>query len=739
MAIYHQDIVDIELNGGSLHRSFLNHSIGLADAAANRFGVRVFRDGVAETLSGVTCQGFFRNANGENIALTSYGTIDGNVAYVTLPQACYNVEGMFTLAIKLVGGGVTGTMRIIDGMVDNTNTGSAVAPTGSVPTYQEVLSVYEQMQAAVTNYDAKVTEQDAKIGDLKSAITPICHYINVPFSAYTEQGYINIYGGYVANAGFRATDFIAVDDGSVISGYAASNGSYAIVGFYDSTKTRLANTPAYYPNTGDELTSFSVNCPTGTAYIRLSARYTKTGTNATVNWTIKSEIDKLETDVDDLQNDVTELKNDIDKQLHISFSDYTEQGYINAYGRLDTNTMFVATDFIPVDGYETISGFAASNGNYAIVAFYDDEKTKIGDVYRPNTGDVLTQFAVECPIGTRYIRSSARVANTTTYIDVTWILHEGITTLKNDVSDIENEIAVDVYRVGFVSTTSGNDFKASDIVACLWAIHNNPNAKKELHIKAGTYDIYTGLGGLEHIMQYSVQGGDTAYTEGTQPWLTNLKIVGHGNVVLEFNIPDSVEQDHYWIFSCLNVRGNFEMENVEIHSSNCRYAIHDESKDDYPDTIQQFTNVRIYNNVLAGIHGGQAVGCGFAQRMSVYMNNCYIEDGFASAWTCHANNGVMLTFNGCIFVIPDSANYRSVRVSQNGQTNVSVRFVSCYLSKGLRLSPENASDTSIIDTTEVTGVNTDLTAIVKTYNVVQKRVIMYNAITQTKTIVVDVT
>ena len=181
MAIYHQDIEDIELNGGSLHRSFLNHSIGLGDAAANRFGVRVFRDGVAETLSGVTCQGFFRNANGENIALTSYGTIDGNVAYVTLPQACYNVEGMFTLAIKLVGGGVTGTMRIIDGVVDNTNTGSAVAPTGSVPTYQEVLSVYEQMQAAVTNYDAKVAEQDGKISDLKSAIKPL-------YSTLMEQG-----------------------------------------------------------------------------------------------------------------------------------------------------------------------------------------------------------------------------------------------------------------------------------------------------------------------------------------------------------------------------------------------------------------------------------------------------------------------------------------------------------------------------------------------------------------------
>lgn len=145
MAIYHEDIVDIELESGNIHRSFAKHSIGSGDAAANRFGVRVLRAGVAVALAGVVCQGYFHNANGENIALTSHGTVSGNVAYVTLPQACYNVEGNFTLSLKLVGGGVTGTMRIVDGVVDNTGTTGAVAPTGSVPTYEEVLALYEDV------------------------------------------------------------------------------------------------------------------------------------------------------------------------------------------------------------------------------------------------------------------------------------------------------------------------------------------------------------------------------------------------------------------------------------------------------------------------------------------------------------------------------------------------------------------------------------------------------------------
>lgn len=152
MAIYKQDILDVNLNTGNIYRSFLPHAIGFSDNSADHFGVRCFRDGEPESLTGVSIQGYFRNSQGQNIALTSYGTVSGNVAYVTLPQACYAYEGQFTLALKLVGGGITGTVRIIDGMVDNTNTSSPVAPTSSVPTYQEVLALFEQASDMVDDF-----------------------------------------------------------------------------------------------------------------------------------------------------------------------------------------------------------------------------------------------------------------------------------------------------------------------------------------------------------------------------------------------------------------------------------------------------------------------------------------------------------------------------------------------------------------------------------------------------------
>ena len=157
MAIYKMDMVDIELDNGNIFRSFLTHTIGSGDNNANRFGVRVFRKGVPVDLAGCSCQAVFMNAEGTNIALTSYGNVYQNEAYVTLPQACYNVEGNFCLAIKVADSDGTLTSRIVDGVVVNTGTTGAVAPTSSVPTYQEILSVYADMVEATEDAEAAVS------------------------------------------------------------------------------------------------------------------------------------------------------------------------------------------------------------------------------------------------------------------------------------------------------------------------------------------------------------------------------------------------------------------------------------------------------------------------------------------------------------------------------------------------------------------------------------------------------
>lgn len=115
MAIYKSDIAEVELNGEGVHRTRLSHTIGKSDDDANRFGVRVLRNGKTESLTGISCAGYFTDSQGNRTTLS--GTVSGSEAYVTLTDDCYTYAGPFRLAIKLSGGGVTSTVRIVDGTI----------------------------------------------------------------------------------------------------------------------------------------------------------------------------------------------------------------------------------------------------------------------------------------------------------------------------------------------------------------------------------------------------------------------------------------------------------------------------------------------------------------------------------------------------------------------------------------------------------------------------------------------
>lgn len=150
MALYRENYKRIDLAEGNMVRDTIAPLIGEGDNSANRFGIEVFRNGVEENLTGSTCAGYFIRANGDTVIISG-GTVTGNKAYVTLPQSCYVYEGRFTLAIKLTGGGVTGTMRIIDGCVANTTTSAIVDPGHVIPDIDELLAQIEKLENATTD------------------------------------------------------------------------------------------------------------------------------------------------------------------------------------------------------------------------------------------------------------------------------------------------------------------------------------------------------------------------------------------------------------------------------------------------------------------------------------------------------------------------------------------------------------------------------------------------------------
>lgn len=159
MAIYREDIVDIELESGSVFRSFMNKSIGEGDALGNRFGFRCFRNGVPVSLIGSTVVGHFIKPNGETVEISD-GAVTGDTAFVTLPASCYTVEGQFTLVIKLIGGGVTGTIRMVDGTIVSTTNGDVIDPGSVIPDISDYLAVIEDAEeAAETVYGFSVTTE----------------------------------------------------------------------------------------------------------------------------------------------------------------------------------------------------------------------------------------------------------------------------------------------------------------------------------------------------------------------------------------------------------------------------------------------------------------------------------------------------------------------------------------------------------------------------------------------------
>lgn len=344
MAFYKQDIVDINLNTGNIHRSFLSHAIGYKNDDADRFGIRTFRDGVPQDLTGASCQAVFMAPNGSKIALTSYGTVSGNVAYVTLPPACYDYEGQFCLAIQLVGGGVTGTMRIVDGMVINTGASGTVAPTSAVPTYQEIIAQYDSMVAAtaaangaiaatysgsatykvgdycihdgglyrcttaITTAEAwnaahwTATKIGPDVSDLKSAIDII------PVSVLENVGITTVsplYGKLTSNTGYNTSVFEIDGYSEVIVKRPASTNVYFLVS--DTLYTASDVPTGDIASVNQSGKSYTYTNPNHRKYLYIMTKSTTASYSASVSINIPNELTKDAEKLSDLKAETTVL------------------------------------------------------------------------------------------------------------------------------------------------------------------------------------------------------------------------------------------------------------------------------------------------------------------------------------------------------------------------------------------------------------------------------------------------
>jgi len=139
-------IIDVELTAGNVHRSYMNRIIAEGDGSADRFGMRLTENGAPVSLMGAACIGYFIRPDG--VTLVINGEISGDTASVVLPAAAYAKTGQFSLAVKVTGSGYADTMRIVDGTVVDTTTGTINDPSSEVPSLADLLAVIEDAEDA---------------------------------------------------------------------------------------------------------------------------------------------------------------------------------------------------------------------------------------------------------------------------------------------------------------------------------------------------------------------------------------------------------------------------------------------------------------------------------------------------------------------------------------------------------------------------------------------------------------
>lgn len=150
-----ENMVDIDLTGRMLMRSFVLNMLGEGDEEANTIGARIYHNGEDADLTGFTVSGYFTRADGTSVILPA-GVRTGNLVSVTLPAECYDVQGNFTLSLKLVKGDNMITVRVVDGTVIDTIEGTIVAHAGVVPdiTTQDWADWVAQVEAAADTIEA---------------------------------------------------------------------------------------------------------------------------------------------------------------------------------------------------------------------------------------------------------------------------------------------------------------------------------------------------------------------------------------------------------------------------------------------------------------------------------------------------------------------------------------------------------------------------------------------------------
>lgn len=142
---------------------FMHGNLFSQDNAANTINVHVFNDGEPATLGGSISANVIRS-DGATVAVS--GAIDGNKAYIILPQACYAVPGVIKIIVKNTENTTVTTIAAVVANVYASSTDTVVDPGTIIPS---VAALIAQIEAAVDSIPVDYSGLLATIADTYSS------------------------------------------------------------------------------------------------------------------------------------------------------------------------------------------------------------------------------------------------------------------------------------------------------------------------------------------------------------------------------------------------------------------------------------------------------------------------------------------------------------------------------------------------------------------------------------------
>lgn len=140
-------------------RDKMRKPLGQNNARAQTFALEVTQDGEPVELTECGCTGYFIRADGTTVLID--GAVSGNIAFVTLPAACYAVQGWCKLSVNITLSGTIHTLLMVDGRVDSTRTDAVVDPEESIPALDDLLAQMAAMESATTAANTAAARAEA--------------------------------------------------------------------------------------------------------------------------------------------------------------------------------------------------------------------------------------------------------------------------------------------------------------------------------------------------------------------------------------------------------------------------------------------------------------------------------------------------------------------------------------------------------------------------------------------------